>query len=79
MNRNTPVPTERQQQRGEILVRAAEMLIEDVVAALRGKGVVFEHYDLPQTTRQGDVHVADKTKVAWFKDPDGNILSIVSE
>jgi len=53
--------------------------IEGAVIALKDKGVTFEHYDLPQTTRQGDVHVAGKTKVAWFKDPDGNILSIVSE
>ena len=32
----------------------------------------------PDTTRQGDVHVSGKTRVAWFKDPDGNILSIVN-
>jgi catechol 2,3-dioxygenase-like lactoylglutathione lyase family enzyme len=52
--------------------------VEGVVRALKAKGVTFEHYDLPGTTRQGDVHVAGKTKVAWFKDPDGNILSIVN-
>jgi catechol 2,3-dioxygenase-like lactoylglutathione lyase family enzyme len=52
--------------------------LEGVVRALKAKGVTFEHYDLPGTTRQGDVHIAGKTKVAWFKDPDGNILSIVS-
>jgi hypothetical protein len=28
-------------------------------------------------TRQGDVHLGGGTKVAWFKDPDGNILSLV--
>ena len=28
--------------------------------------------------RQGDVHVAGDMKVAWFKDPDGNILNIVN-
>jgi catechol 2,3-dioxygenase-like lactoylglutathione lyase family enzyme len=52
--------------------------LEGVVRALKAKGVTFEHYDLPGTTRQGDVHVAGTTKVAWFKDPDDNILSIVS-
>jgi len=52
--------------------------VEGVVRALKAKGVVFEHYDLPGTSRQGDVHVAGKTRVAWFKDPDGNILSIVN-
>ena len=52
--------------------------LESIVGALKAKGVVFEHYDLPGTTRQGDVHVAGNTTVAWFKDPDGNILSIVN-
>ena len=52
--------------------------IDDVVRMLRAKGVTFEHYDLPDTSRDGDVHVSGKTKVAWFKDPDGNILSLVN-
>ena len=43
---------------------------------LKGKGVRFEHYDLPDTTREGDVHVSGDIRVAWFKDPDGNILSL---
>jgi catechol 2,3-dioxygenase-like lactoylglutathione lyase family enzyme len=52
--------------------------LESEVQALKAKGVRFEHYDLPGTTRKGDVHVSGRTKVAWFKDPDGNILSLVS-
>jgi catechol 2,3-dioxygenase-like lactoylglutathione lyase family enzyme len=52
--------------------------LQAIVRALKAKGVVFEHYDLPGMTRKGDVHVAGKMKVAWFKDPDGNILNIVS-
>ncbi|HEX9172907.1 MAG TPA: VOC family protein [Telluria sp.] len=52
--------------------------IESIVAALKSKGVLFEHYDLPGLTRSGDVHTGGKMKVAWFKDPDGNILSLVS-
>jgi len=50
--------------------------VEGVVKALRSKGVAFEHYDLPGMTRQGDIHVGGEMKVAWFKDPDGNILNI---
>ena len=46
--------------------------------ALKAKGVPFEHYDMPGMTLKGDVHVAPTMKIAWFKDPDGNILSIVS-
>ena len=52
--------------------------VEDEVKALKSKGVVFEHYDMPGMRREGDVHVADHMKVAWFKDPDGNILNVVS-
>jgi catechol 2,3-dioxygenase-like lactoylglutathione lyase family enzyme len=52
--------------------------IDAVVKSLRDKGVVFEHYDMPGQTRQGDVHVFGDLKNAWFKDPDGNILSIVN-
>jgi catechol 2,3-dioxygenase-like lactoylglutathione lyase family enzyme len=52
--------------------------VDDVVRALKAKGVKFEHYDLPDTTRNGDVHVSGRTRVAWFKDPDGNILSLVN-
>jgi len=57
----------------------AEGGIEGVVAALREKGVSFEHYDFPGGTRQGDVHIFGRIRNAWFKDPDGNILSIVSQ
>jgi catechol 2,3-dioxygenase-like lactoylglutathione lyase family enzyme len=52
--------------------------VEKVVEALKTKGVKFEHYDMPGITRQGDIHVAGKRKNAWFKDPDGNILSVVN-
>lgn len=52
--------------------------VEGEVRDLKAKGISFEHYDLPETTRKGDVHVSGKTQVAWFKDPDGNILSLVN-
>lgn len=52
--------------------------MEGVVQQLKAKGVAFEHYDMPDMTQEGDIHVAGTMKVAWFKDPDGNILNIVS-
>jgi catechol 2,3-dioxygenase-like lactoylglutathione lyase family enzyme len=53
--------------------------VDAVVAELKGRGVAFERYDdLPDMEMHGDIHVSGKMKVAWFKDPDGNILSIVS-
>jgi catechol 2,3-dioxygenase-like lactoylglutathione lyase family enzyme len=54
--------------------------VEGEVRELKSKGVAFEHYDMPELKLKGDVHVADGAdlKVAWFKDPDGNIFSIVN-
>ena len=52
--------------------------LEAIMSELRTKGVRFEHYDLPGMTREGDVHTGGGMKVAWFKDPAGNILSLVS-
>jgi catechol 2,3-dioxygenase-like lactoylglutathione lyase family enzyme len=47
---------------------------DDIVKSLQSKGVSFERYDgLPQVTREGDVHKVGDFKLAWFKDPDGNI------
>ncbi|MES2900821.1 MAG: VOC family protein [Pseudomonadota bacterium] len=51
--------------------------IDAIAAELGSKGVRFEHYDMPGMTLHGDVYHGDDMKVAWFKDPDGNILSIV--
>jgi catechol 2,3-dioxygenase-like lactoylglutathione lyase family enzyme len=52
--------------------------VEDIVRALKAKGVTFEHYDMPQMKREGDIHTCGDMKVAWFKDPDGNILNIIN-
>ena len=51
--------------------------VDSQVRELKDKGVSFEHYDLPGLERQGDVYVAQGMKTAWFKDPDGNILSLM--
>ena len=52
--------------------------IEEMVQSLRDRGVEFEQYDLPglKTDEQGIATIA-KVKGAWFKDTEGNILSIV--
>lgn len=51
--------------------------IGNIVKALKSKGVAFAHYDMPHTIVEGDIHVGHGMKVAWFKDPDGNILNLV--
>jgi catechol 2,3-dioxygenase-like lactoylglutathione lyase family enzyme len=50
--------------------------LDGLVRELEGKGISFEHYDMPGMTVKGNIHIAGDMKVAWFKDPDGNILSI---
>ncbi len=53
--------------------------VDDVdaeVKALKSKGVTFEHYDMPNMKRQGDIYSAGEFRTAWFRDPDGNILNI---
>ena len=52
--------------------------VESLVKDLKAKGISFEHYDMPGVTRKGDIHMAGPLKNAWFKDPDGNILALVS-
>jgi catechol 2,3-dioxygenase-like lactoylglutathione lyase family enzyme len=52
--------------------------IEGVVQALKANGITFEHYDIPNIKLEGDIHVDGNMKVAWFKDPDGNILNLTN-
>lgn len=47
-----------------------------IAEELAAKGVKFLHYEMPGMTLEGDVHIGNNHKVAWFTDPDGNILSI---
>jgi catechol 2,3-dioxygenase-like lactoylglutathione lyase family enzyme len=52
---------------------------DTIVDDLRSKGVTFERYDdLPETTREGDVHLMGELKGVWLKDPDGNILALTN-
>jgi hypothetical protein len=53
--------------------------VEGIVRALKEKGVQFEHYDMPDSRLEGDVHVFGDMHVAWFRDPDGNILNIINK
>jgi catechol 2,3-dioxygenase-like lactoylglutathione lyase family enzyme len=54
--------------------------IADEVQALKEKGIFFEKYDLEGLSPKGDFYEGEGGfKTAWFKDPDGNILSLVEE
>ena len=52
--------------------------IASVIKSLAAKGVEFERYDFPWMSQDelGVWTAPDGTKVAWFKDPDGNLLSL---
>ncbi len=52
--------------------------IEKIVQGLADRGVTFEHYDLPGLTLKGHIHSSGDFKTAWFKDPDGNIISLMN-
>lgn len=50
-------------------------IVEDI-ADLTGKGVAFERYPGMGQDEQGICTFPGGDKVAWFKDPDGNVLSL---
>lgn len=52
--------------------------IEKAVDELTAKGVKFEQYDIPNLTRnEKGIYHGDGPTIAWFKDPAGNILSVL--
>ncbi len=54
--------------------------IDQAVDELTKRGVRFEHYDGPDIkTDQKGIHRDAGPKIAWFKDPAGNILSVLQE
>ncbi|MER8187635.1 VOC family protein [Kitasatospora sp. NPDC094015] len=46
------------------------------MADLRGRGIVFEEYDLPGLKTLDGVAESDGMRAAWFKDTEGNILCV---
>ncbi len=51
--------------------------IETEVKDLQGKGLSFEHYDMPGVTWSGDIaSVPEMGRAAWFKDSEGNIMCL---
>jgi len=50
--------------------------IENLVQALKKRGVNFEIYGFFKQDELGIWTAPTGDKVAWFKDPDGNILSV---
>ncbi|MDQ2966577.1 MAG: VOC family protein [Chloroflexota bacterium] len=52
--------------------------IEKAVDTLTAKGVRFEHYDIPGGAQdKKGIMRGEGPSIAWFKDPAGNILSVL--
>jgi hypothetical protein len=50
--------------------------IEEIVNWLSGRGVACEKYPFAQDKERGIWTAPNGDKVAWFKDPEGNVLSV---
>lgn len=50
--------------------------IRSIVAWLKARGVDFERYPFIQDQERGIWTAPGGAQVAWFKDPDGNVLSV---
>src|SRR5712691_1098979 len=57
--------------------------IDEAVDELTSRGVQFEHYeDGPKTDEKGILRGREQNMgpdIAWFKDPAGNILSVIED
>lgn len=54
--------------------------IEEAVHQLKNKGVAFESYDFKDLKTDSDnIFRGEGPLIAWFKDPAGNILSVLEE
>jgi catechol 2,3-dioxygenase-like lactoylglutathione lyase family enzyme len=52
--------------------------IDNVVDELTARGVRFERYDSMEQDERG-IHRGGGPYIAWFRDPAGNILSVLQE
>jgi predicted enzyme related to lactoylglutathione lyase len=53
--------------------------VEKAVDELTRRGVQFEHYDMPQIKTDEKGIARGNPVIAWFKDPAGNILSVLGD
>jgi len=53
--------------------------IDKAVDELKQKGVSFEKYEGEIKTDEKGIHHNGGPSIAWFKDPAGNILSVLEK
>lgn len=51
--------------------------VDATIAQLRERGVELERFDGFSHDANGALTTPDGSRVAWFRDPDGNLLSVV--
>lgn len=79
---NTPVVIYPKEDHKPATFTVLNFRVKDVgqsVAELTEAGVKFEHYEDMGTDEKGIMNGPDGHQIAWFKDPSGNILSIIKE
>jgi catechol 2,3-dioxygenase-like lactoylglutathione lyase family enzyme len=80
---DTPITVYRSEFAGTNKATTLTFEVDDIEAEvdeLKGKGIFFEKYDVEGLTPKGDFYEGEGGfKTAWFKDPDGNILSLIEE
>ncbi|HVM18604.1 MAG TPA: VOC family protein [Egibacteraceae bacterium] len=52
---------------------------DEEVAELRGRGVRFEQFDMPDVSWDDGVADMGGMRGVWFRDPDGNLMALTEE
>ena len=73
--RVSPVPASRPSEHTVLGFAIAD--IDRTIRQLQERGVQLERFAAFQHDQAGVVRAPDGSRVAWFRDPDGNLLSIV--
>ena len=73
--RVSPVPSTRPSEHTVLGFAVAD--VDRVVAYLQDKGIALERFAQFQHEANGVLVTPDESRVAWFRDPDGNLLSVV--
>lgn len=73
--RVSPVPSVQPSE--HTVMGFAVAALKPILESLSGRGVEWERFPGFPHDQDGVVSLPDGTRVAWFRDPDGNLLSLV--
>lgn len=78
----TPLRVQKVREHTPLPYTVLGWIVADIAAVVRRlgtEGVHFERYGWFQQDATGVWTAPDGTKVAWFRDPDGNVLSLTQQ